>query len=234
MDEEGWRRFGIDVDVRRRVFVGLPAAPDAVGHGVHGNQEVRAARFALNRIDRARVASVPLRTDGNGKMATGREPQHADAVLRDTELAGPLSNQAHGPQPVEQRNRRVVALADTVAKDERGDAASIQPARDLKPLVVRCEDAVAAARSDDDTRPSGQVSWRQVDGELRAVDVEITDCARCAVRPERDRDVSQWSSRRRRREWSARSGTSPHARTGRWSARPRPPCVPSASWGNWR
>ena len=69
-------------------------------------------------------------------MAACREPEHADAIRSDAEFAGALTHQAHGPQAIEERDRRVIALADAVAQHERGDAAPIQPARDLQTLVV--------------------------------------------------------------------------------------------------
>ena len=119
-------------------------------------------------------------------MASCGEPEHADAIRSDTELGGALAYQAHGTQAIEERDRRVVALADAVAKHERGDATAIQPARDLQTLVVRGEDAIAAAGTDDDPRPGGHVAFRKVNGELRAVDVEIAERARRAVGPQRD------------------------------------------------
>ena len=203
----GWR-LGIHVDVGRRVLVRLATAQDAVGHGVHGHQEVRAARLALHRIPRIGIASVPLRTHRHGEMASCGEPEHADAIRSDAELGGTLAYQAHGPQAIEERDRRVIALADAVAQHERGDAAAIQPARDLQTLVVRSEDAIAAAGTDDDPRPGGHVAFREVNGELRAVDIQVVERTRRAVRPQRDRpfreDVTQWWSPRRRRGWSVR------------------------------
>ena len=102
-------------------------------------------------------------------MTAGGETHGPDAVAGDVPFGGALADESD--RPLDILERAVLVAGHAVFEDDAGDAERVEPSSDFGAFFVVGEDAVAAARADDDGGGRlGGVRGR-VDGERRLRDV---------------------------------------------------------------
>src|SRR5262249_18246504 len=94
------------------------------------------------------------------------------------------ADEADGALGILQRGWMAVTGAKPVVQDEGGDAAVVEPLRDLLALVIEGEAAVAAAGDDDDGGGSAFALGRQIEVEAGPVLVSLAEGAGGAVWPQ--------------------------------------------------
>src|SRR5207244_327454 len=92
---------------------------------------------------------------------------------------------AEGALGVLKRGGVTVARGEAILEDKGGDAVAVEPLGDVLALVADGEEAIAAARTDDDGGARGLVSGRAIEGKRRLVSGFVAASARRLLGPER-------------------------------------------------
>ena len=154
-------RRGLGIDELRDALV-------QVGR-VHEEGEVGPQRLVVGCVDPGIGGGSGVRAQAGAEVAAGREADHADAVAGDVPFGGAATDDPDGALDV--LIGAVLVPGDAVLEDDPGDAEGIEPSRDFGAFLVVGEDAVTAARADDDRWGGLLGVGRHVDGEGRLGDV---------------------------------------------------------------
>ena len=105
-------------------------------HGIGKDDEVGAAVLAIDGIRVGGASGVEVRGQRGGEVATSGETHEADYRWIDVEVPGAAADEAHGALGVAEFDGMVIAQAETVSEDERGDTHSVKPVSDLAAFVI--------------------------------------------------------------------------------------------------
>ena len=147
VDEETWRRLGIDADLRRQAAVLLRQV-----RRVEKNGKVGTARDYVNVVQRFVLPPIPVGGRRSRKVPARREAQDADAVDGNLPLSSVRPYKADRSLGIHEGLHRWLVLGcpfpawNTVLQHRGRYPDGIEPAGHLFPFVIPGEVCVAAAR----------------------------------------------------------------------------------------